>query len=235
MIEELNLNAKENFHQLNNDLLKPVNVAFVNMPARWIDKEEYITKESKLLDIPFGLPLGILYLSSYLKKYNEGSLGKVACIDYQTHMRESYKYQNSDDYIRKVAESCLDFEPDIIAFSVMFSTAHYFALKAAAHLKEKWPRAVIVFGGMHSSNAAEKLLEDPNIDYVCKGEGEEAFTQFVNHFYCVEKRNAIKGIYNKDMISKTGLKPITDYISDLDKVPMPDWDLLDMESLVSNC
>ncbi len=211
---------------------KPVHVAFVNMPARWIAKEEYITKESKLLDIPFGLPLGILYLSSYLKKYNQGGLGKVACIDYQTHMRESYHYESCEDYISKVAENSLDFEPDVIAFSVMFSTAHYFALKAAAHLKQKWPNAVIIFGGMHSSNAAERLLADSNVDYVCKGEGEEAFTAFVDHFHSPEKRNAIKGIYNKEQIAQPGLKPITDYIADLDKVPLPDWDLLDMESYI---
>jgi len=211
---------------------KPVNIAFVNMPARWIDKEEYITKESKLLDIPFGLPLGILYLSSYVKKYTNGSLGKVACIDYQTHMRESYKFENSDDYITKVADGCLDFVPDIIAFSVMFSTGHYFALRAAKHLKSKWPNAITIFGGMHSSNAADRLLSDPCVDYVCKGEGEEAFTTFIDSFHSPEERGAIKGIYSKATIAKPGIKPITDYIADLDKIPLPDWDLLDMESYI---
>ncbi|MBX7148437.1 B12-binding domain-containing radical SAM protein [bacterium] len=210
----------------------PVNVAFVNMPARWIDKSEYITKESKLLDIPFGLPLGILYLSSYVKKYNNNSLGKVGCIDYQTHMRESYQYDDCDSYIEQVAEHCLDFEPDVIAFSVMFSTAHYFALKASAHLKKKWPNAVIIFGGMHSSNAVERILKSDDVDYVCKGEGEEAFTAFVDNFHDLKKRNSIKGIYNREAIAVSGFKPITDYIADLDKVPLPDWDLLDMESYI---
>lgn len=211
---------------------KPVNVAFINMPARWIDKSEYLTKDSKLLDIPFGLPLGILWLSSYLKKYNNGSLGKVGCIDYQTHMRESYQYENAADYIEKVADNCLDFVPDVLAFSVMFSTGHYFAIKAAEHLKKKWPNVVTIFGGMHSSNAADRLLIEPVVDYVCKGEGEEAFTAFVDKFHQPEERNSIKGIYNNETYMKPGVKPITDYIADLDKIPLPDWDLLDMESYI---
>lgn len=215
-----------------NQTPKKVNIAFVNMPARWIDKSEYITKDSKLLDIPFGLPLGILYLSSYVKEYNNGSVGEVGCIDYQTHMRESYKYEGAAEYIEQVADDCLDFVPDVLAFSVMFSTGHYFALRAAEHLKKKWPNVVTIFGGMHSSNTADRLLAEPTVDYVCKGEGEEAFTEFVDNFHDLEKRSSIKGIYNRAAITKPGVKPITDYIADLDKIPLPDWDLLDMESYI---
>ncbi|PCI42443.1 MAG: hypothetical protein COB46_00205 [Rhodospirillaceae bacterium] len=217
--------------------MKNTNVAFVNLPAKWTGRAsggyyENKAEIKKTPQAPYGLPLGLLYVSSFLKKNCE-NVGKIGLIDYQTEMIGADDYKDVDEFIDKCALKNIDFKPDIVGFSVMFSSTHHFLVRCVERLKVIWPDAVFVIGGIHATNFSEVLLKKEAIDYVIRGEGEQAFKEFLDNFNDPEALLNIKGVYNQTKIEQGGCLIITDYMQDLDEIPYPDWDLVDMESYSS--
>lgn len=62
--------------------------------------------------------------------------------------------------------------PDLVAFSVL-TPIYRWSLEVAAAVKRQLDVPVI-FGGVHPSAVPEVCLENPQVDYVCVGEGEVA-------------------------------------------------------------
>ena len=56
-----------------------------------------------------------------------------------------------DEFISSELDS-LDFKPDIIGISILFSSAHHTAMKIAKASKQKWPESKFICGGNHSTN-----------------------------------------------------------------------------------
>jgi radical SAM superfamily enzyme YgiQ (UPF0313 family) len=226
------------------------NVLFVNFPT---------IPHTRLLDYfsggdldevqLHGEPLGILHLSSYLKKF--GNVNRVSLLDYSLALLDSKQYKNLTDFISSIAEENVDFVPNIIACSINFTTSHPFMLDTIKYLKSIWPDAIVIVGGNHATNATTKLLQFPFINYIGRGEAEVAFTEFIN---CISenKKVSIKGIYSKmdlpeNKKDQTVPKWIigdgtfsaknSDHLLDrcvsienLDDLPNPDWEILDMET-----
>jgi len=226
------------------------NVLFVNFPT---------IPHTRLLDYfsggdldevqLHGEPLGILHLSSYLKKF--GNVNRVSLLDYSLALLDSKQYKNLTDFISSIAEENVDFVPNIIACSINFTTSHPFMLATIKYLKSIWPDAIVIVGGNHATNATTKLLQFPFINYIGRGEAEVAFTEFIN---CISenKKVSIKGIYSKmdlpeNKKDQTVPKWIigdgtfsaknSDHLLDrcvsienLDDLPNPDWEILDMET-----
>jgi anaerobic magnesium-protoporphyrin IX monomethyl ester cyclase len=205
-----------------------INLCLVNMPAQWISSEQYEQQDRRLLDIPFGLPLGLLLLSSHVKQ-NARRIGEVWCLDYQTAMLEPHQYETVDDFIDLVARQCSSVRPHVIGISVMFSTAHYFSVRVAHVFKRLWPEAVVIFGGNHASNCPDILLQEACVDYVCCGEGEEVLREFIDVFDDPARRALVRGMRSR---GDAKVKEFAELLPDLDAIPMPDWDLLDMEAYI---
>ena len=74
-----------------------------------------------------------------------------------------------------VGHTILEFQPDVIAISNMFSWQISAALETARIAKEVCSRAVTVLGGPHASSFPEEMIKNKFIDYVVMGEGEERF------------------------------------------------------------
>ena len=211
-----------------------LNVAFINLPVNWKMIEQLQSSPDSAIkheDDPYGLPLGLLYLSSYVKKHS-AQVGEVGMIDFQTELRNAGQYLNLDDFITKSALKNLSFTPDILAFSIMFSPSHYFLLKSAEVLRSLWPGATNICGGIHATNTTEFILKNPGIDYVLRGEGEYSFALFLDTFYQKEERDKIKGLYNKEKIQLSPPNEIADYMPKLDAIPFPDWNLVKMDCYI---
>ena len=226
------------------------NVLFVNFPTIPYTRLLDYFSGGDLDEVQLhGEPLGILHLSSYLKKF--GSVNQVSLLDYSLALLDSKQYKNLTDFISSVAEENVDFVPNIIACSINFTTSHPFMLDTIKYLKSIWPDAIVIVGGNHATNATTKLLQFPFINYVGRGEAEVAFTEFIN---CISenKKVSIKGIYSKmdlpenkkdqtvpKWIIGDGTFPAqnSDHLLDrcvsienLDDLPNPDWEIIDMET-----
>jgi magnesium-protoporphyrin IX monomethyl ester (oxidative) cyclase len=118
-----------------------------------------------LVNPPYSLPwtyegvghLGLGYISSYLK---------------------SKGYRNVEIISGSFSElnSRLEtFQPHYVGISVPFTVSYPNALKAAMLVRMANDTTIVVMGGCHPSACPEEVSENECVDYVVKGEGEEAF------------------------------------------------------------
>ena len=79
------------------------------------------------------------------------------------------KWGIKSDFICKVQE----FKPDLILVSVLEST-YYLAIELLKSIPEKDRNYKTIFGGVFATNASDKVIKSEYVDYICRGEGEEA-------------------------------------------------------------
>jgi len=112
-------------------------------------------------------------------------------------------------------------KPDVLAFSAL--TGNYqWMLGIAKEAKALFPNVKVIFGGVHVSAVPDRVLAQPQVDYVCVGEGDVAFPMILK---AIEQGEATKPIVNTRFKSAAGniIKgPQTGFIQDLDSLPIFD-------------
>ncbi len=149
-------------------------------------------------------PLGLGYLSSYLKKY----------LDFH------------DIVYEKRPEELVTHHPDIIGLSCV--TQYYNLAVEQAQLLKRDKNAPIVIGGGHITCLPESL--DPIFDVGVLGEGEETFLElmqlFIDKKWAPEYWAKVAGVCYRDesgAVVRTQTRPA---INPVDKIPPPDRELL---------
>jgi radical SAM superfamily enzyme YgiQ (UPF0313 family) len=210
--------------------MKP-NVLLINLPYRPVEfLVENAPGKSMLSRSPLTMPMGILYVSSYLKAHND--VGSVSLLDYRAALDGLSNYRSLEEFFREEARKGVSFAPDVIGVSLNFSLSHGVFEMVMKQLKALWPKAVTVVGGNHATNVAWYLLAHGSADYVLRGEGEIAFSELVRQF--AEGRPIdVRGVYRKGAPVDRKDLVLASPVQDLDSMPFPDWDLLDMERYVT--
>ena len=138
----------------------------------------------------------------------------------------------------QVIEEAKKRNPDVIVFGDMlhgyggYAILHYF-LETAKALKQALPKAKIVVGGLWFSAMPEPTLNDyPYIDYVVMGE-EESFLDLLN---AIKKGGEVKDVAGcaSRVGGKAVLGPHKPLLQDLDKLPLPAYDLFPMDKYVGH-
>lgn len=161
----------------------------------------------------YGLePLGILYLSSALR--NAGH--KIVAVTPNK---------------RRLMNSVIQFEPDILMFSVITGW-HKQYLELNLFIKSFYPRVFSIFGGPHTTFFPEHIYQS-GVDAICRGEGESSVLEFMDKFEQFEDYTQTNGFWVKkqDEIFKNDLKT---EINDLDQLIFPDRSLLELFPSYSN-
>jgi radical SAM superfamily enzyme YgiQ (UPF0313 family) len=166
--------------------------------------------------------LGIEYLSAALKKaghqtelmFDPGS-GDV-----------EYKFKTLDrffDVSRKMVERTKAYAPDLIAFSCI-TNLYPWVSKMSALLKDILPGTPIIVGGLHPTILPDFVIDNPHIDMICLGEGEEALVELVNNMGKGVVDHSVGNIwFKKDgKVIKNSPRPL---VQDLDSLAFPDKDL----------
>lgn len=215
-------------------------VLFVNPPSIPYAHLVKALTNCYYLEQVVAMPMGILYLAATLERDFPGidmrvvDLARAVNKYNDSPVRQSVNIQEFAAFVLKdqVPE---DFVPDVIGLSILFSTAHKSSLHIAAALKERWPGAPIVIGGMHATNAVEALLESRNVDYVCRGEAESIISSFVQSIIEKGVAEGIPGIVDRtrlDTDRRGALAESAPLINNLDEIPFPAWHLLPMDEYV---
>lgn len=119
-----------------------------------------------------------------------------------------------------------NFSPDIVGFSVL--TTNFKKVKETIlELRQYMPKVKIVIGGIHPTVLSEECLFELNSDFVIAGEGEIAILKFCQSLN--ERPKSIPGVFIRD--NDKVILPPSRYAErvDLDKLPMPEYKLLDIE------
>jgi radical SAM superfamily enzyme YgiQ (UPF0313 family) len=159
-------------------------------------------------------PLGLLYLTSYIRN---NSAHEVSICDARYH---EYAYDQIEDIIRQE-------KPDLVgltALSVENDETH----EIAACSKRANPGAPYVVGGPYVTSDYTQVMQDSNVDFAVIGEGEKSFLQLIDAINNGEDYSQVREIsYRKDgEVLKTEQR---EYIENLDELPYPAWDAVDLE------
>jgi radical SAM superfamily enzyme YgiQ (UPF0313 family) len=137
----------------------------------------------------------------------------------------------------EIGQRIKDSKADVFGISSSFTPYHGEALKIAKIIKTWDGRKIVVMGGAHVSCDPEGVLRSPFVDYAVLGEGEVRLPLLLKQ---IEKGNG-GGIKKLDGIGfRRGgmtrhqdggiqINPLRDFIQDLDSVPHPARELLDLD------
>lgn len=145
-------------------------------------------------------PLGIMSLSSFLKKHGQ------ECYFVDIKLEKNFKEE-----IKKLS-------PDIIAYSVT-TGRHKFYQELNKELKKTF-NFFSIFGGQHCTFYPEFIYED-GIDAICRGEGEYPLLELAEN---LEKKMDITKIKNLWVKANGEIykNEVRELIEDLDILPFPD-------------
>lgn len=182
-------------------------------------------------DIPLvvQMPLGLLYVAAYARAHGH----EVTVLDSlaEGHRRaqrqgERVTYGLSEGAIRRRIRATA---PDVVGISVPFSVQFGDAERVAGLVKGVDDRIVTVMGGIHPTVHPEQVLEHDSVDYVLRGEGEESFVALLEALEAGNCPTDVDGIAFRQADGTLRVNPKRSFIEDLDALPFPAWDLLDLE------
>ena len=145
-------------------------------------------------------------IASYLESYN----ADVKIIDMQAESEDFSHFETFD-------------QPDYVGITSTTVTANA-AYHVVSTIRDLWKDVKIVMGGVHATIAPKEILSNKAINYVIRGEGERSLAKLISGAQPEE----IKGLAE---MRDDGYwqHPETDFIEDLDEMPMPAYHLLPMD------
>ena len=131
----------------------------------------------------------------------------------------------SDDALNKRIESFHHY--GCIGISAII-TSYNFVKNFSRVVKKKFPNMPIVVGNAISISCPEILLKNSEVDVIVVDEGELTMAELVENIMNRGKYANIKGIWYKDDNGNIHKTLYRERITDLDSLPYPAWDLLNI-------
>jgi len=160
-------------------------------------------------------PLGIGYLAAWLKQHG-----------YAVDILQPARGQSIDQALVDKLDS---FKPTLVGISVM-TPSYPQAVRLCEVIKKSDPSRRTVLGGHHISAVGGEVLEQsPNTDFVVIGEGEQTLLELAGALSAGKNDlSDITGLGWRDADGRTHINPPRDFIADLDSLPHPARELVDM-------
>lgn len=156
-------------------------------------------------------PLGVLSIASYL----ETSGYKVKVIDLHAEAITPEEF-------RKIIKMC---RPRYVGITVLSS--HFLPAQHIAKIvKEELPETYVVVGGVHAEAHPEQMLQNKNIDLVCRGDGEEVMLEIIQGKAVSE----IKGLSFLNGKKEVVHNPPRELADTLDRYPLPAYHLINFKN-----
>src|SRR5262249_7597891 len=127
----------------------------------------------------------------------------------------------------QILDRVLPLQPDVIGLSSL--TIERDAIhQLTALIKARRPQTITVVGGPYATSSTRTGMRDPAVDYVVVGEGEVTFQELLDTIgHGGDPANVHGILYHRDgETCQTAPRPT---IQDLDTLPFPSWDRIDME------
>ena len=178
------------------------------------------------------LPLGPLSMSAYIKKHMDIEV-KLIDFNVEINLMSEFKYDSFFDACLDTLKS-LDFTPDYVGVSSLFSPSFFNFLDCAKVAKQLYPSAWVVGGGNIPTNSHKYIytdLQNTDFDALCYGEGEKPLLGLLQAENPAEFLAGNSSWITKAKLEKsdTLFVPQHDFIEDLDEIPFFDYDLCSME------
>ena len=162
-------------------------------------------------------PLGIMYLSSVLK-----------VIGHEVSMTDQCHPEYSDE---RFVDSLTRERPDMVGISFLSNMCYPAARRLSRKIKAALPDTKTVYGGVFPSiNAREIVASEHSVDIVARGEGEGIVRDLAQG---LDSLGDIPGITFRSRAGEVVETPDREGIADLDSIPFPDRDGIDINYVAS--
>ena len=162
-------------------------------------------------------PLGIMTLSAVLKRAG--------------HECVMFDQANPDTPNEAIIEEARRQQPDLIGLSFLSTTSYPYAKILARQLRAADSKVKIAFGGVFASlNAFRVKQQCPEVDFVCRGDGEELILDLLEH---LEDPDRVAGVTWADRRGEVHTNPSRPLLRDLDQWPYPDREGLSLDFIES--
>ncbi len=112
-----------------------------------------------------------------------------------------------EDFIEKIK----NFKPDILGVTVNSIEFEIFE-EIADGVEVVNPKPFVIVGGVHPTVAPDEVISNSFVDAICKGEGEEAWEEFLVRFINNQDLSNIENLWikTKSGIKKNPIRPLVD-------------------------
>jgi len=180
-------------------------------------------------------PLGITYLGAILRDDYDVTLLDASILapdnvwlDPPDFEIRGLSFEDLQAKIRSIA-------PDILGVSCVFSPQYPLLREIVRRAKDEDPDLVTVAGGTHPTFLAEQVLEEnESLDFIVLGEAEQSLPALLEALETGKGLDSIDGLARREA-GRIIVQPKTRYIEDLNLLPFPARDLLDMERYKRAC
>ncbi|MDD5553838.1 MAG: cobalamin-dependent protein [Candidatus Omnitrophica bacterium] len=170
-----------------------------------------------------------------LQRYNESRVRtdarwpSVASLDWHDKDKVLEFMSQHDHYINLLVDEVLEKDIQVVGFSI-YDSSRWFSEEIASRMKQKDPSLKIVFGGYpcFREGFPLRVIENPNVDAVCLGEGEVSLVKLVRQLEEKGQFSFCPGFVYRgqdNSIVNCGKEPL---IQDLDATPFSDFSDFDL-------
>jgi len=117
------------------------------------------------------------------------------------------------------------FQPDLVGVSLLSSEYASIGDMAIADIKEVNKKTLIIAGGVHITTNYERVMQNKNIDYAMRGEGEYVLPALIKHLNG-EGPAPTEGLVIRKSDGTLEVLPQA-FVQDLDALPLPAYDMID--------
>ncbi|MBN2331280.1 MAG: B12-binding domain-containing radical SAM protein [Candidatus Aenigmarchaeota archaeon] len=182
----------------------PDDIVFVIPPSRWRDSR---------------YSLGVMYVSSYLRKNGYGN----AIIDDRIMGKRRF---SSDEAMKAIVRRIGAMRPRFVGVTCLINELRE-AVEVVKAVKAESPGTTVLAGGTQPTDTPGIFLRN-GVDYVVLGEGEATTLELINKLDSGKPPDEVRGIafLSRGKVRLTGPRPL---MEDLDEIPYPSFDLVNME------
>lgn len=160
-----------------------------------------------------------------LSPYSLCMLAAMIQDKYEVKIVDAQFHNMSKEQFKKEVQ---EFHPDCVGISILTSEYSSILDTAASIIKGIDREIITIAGGVHITTQYYRVMENRDIDYAIRGEGEYVLRDFLNYLNG-EGELPTKGlIFRKENGQLEVLPP--DLVQDLDALPPPNYDLVDYAS-----
>lgn len=171
------------------------------------------------------MPIGLMSLASCLRQARPAA--EIAIVDKALPFGTAFSGDNVVRVMEMIVADVLAWDATLVGITCTTPDFHC-VLEIAARLKQGRPEVRVVVGGPHAILRPGEFFEhSSDIDYVVTGEAERLFPEFAAALEGGGKVS-LQGVWSRDegQIVDRGYP---DLVEDLDSLPFPAYDLVDME------
>jgi radical SAM superfamily enzyme YgiQ (UPF0313 family) len=162
-------------------------------------------------------PIGIMSLSSVLKRAG--------------HDVMMFDQANPDTPNDVILAEVARWKPDLVGLSFLSTTSYPYAKILVRALKAANPGLKLAFGGVFATlNSEHVKAQVPEVDFVCRGDGEQLILDLVDH---LDDPASVLGVTWQDAAGVVRQNPGRPLDRDLDQWPFPDRESLPLDFVES--